>query len=84
MNYDVVWPGGSYDRRVHAHLCKPLIPVWPIQPCFSNVCVPGPALICEMHTESQCGGNRGHCFPEDRLAARAINYKRQGDRQLAS
>lgn len=49
-----------------------------------EVCVPGPALLCDMHTESQCGGNRGHCFPEDRLAARAINYKRQGDRQLAS
>lgn len=45
---------------------------------------PGPALLCERHTESQCGGNRGHCFPEDRLASKAINYKRQGDRRVGS
>lgn len=56
-----------------AHLRKSVITVW------SSL-----ALLCEMHIGSQCGGKRGHCFPEDRLAARAINYKRQGDRQLAS
>lgn len=37
---------------------------------------------CALHAESQWAGNvHGHCFPEDRLAARAINYNRQGDRQ---
>lgn len=40
------------------------------------------SLPCALHAESQWEGNvHGHCFPEDRLAARAINYNRQGDRQ---
>lgn len=40
------------------------------------------SLLCALHAESQWEGNvHGHCFPEDRLAARAINYNRQGDRQ---
>lgn len=34
-----------------------------------------------MRAESQCEGKRGHCFPEGRLAERAINYRRQADRQ---
>lgn len=37
---------------------------------------------CALRAESQWEGNvHGHRFPEDRLAARAINYNRQGDRQ---
>lgn len=40
------------------------------------------SLLCALHLESQWEENvHGHCFPEDRLAARAINYNRQGDRQ---
>lgn len=64
------------------HPRKPSVLHW-FMPA-SEVCAPGPALLCDMHTESQCGGNRGHSFPKDRLAARAINYKRQGDRHQAS
>lgn len=56
-------------------------PVQIPNPCLTD---PAPALLREMRAESQCGGKRGHCFPEGRLAARAINYKRQGDRQLGS
>lgn len=82
MNYD--WLCGRGGGVVFMHTCaNPKSPSDRSSPALA-VCVPGPALICEMHTESQCGGNRDHCFPEDRLAARAINYKRQGDRQLAS
>lgn len=37
---------------------------------------------CALRAESQWEGNvHGHRFPEDRLAARAINYNRQGDRR---
>lgn len=56
-------------------------PVQNPNPCRTD---PAPALLREMRAESQCGGKRGHCFPEGRLAARAINYKRQGDRQLGN
>lgn len=67
---------------INGNLCH-LNPTW-IHVCIRGVRAPGPALLCDMHTESQCGGNRGHSFPKDRLAARAINYKRQGDRHRAS
>lgn len=82
MNYDFD-DGGRGDYTPVQNLNHRLIDSALHQSCVC-VCAPGPALLCEMHTESQCGGNRGHRFPEDRLAARAINYKRQGDRQLAS
>lgn len=45
------------------------------------VCLLQPLCVREMRAESQCEGKRGHCFPEGRLAERAINYRRQADRQ---
>lgn len=47
----------------------------------STVCLLQPLCVREMRAESQCEGKRGHCFPEGRLAERAINYRRQADRQ---
>lgn len=69
-------------RRHHdpSHLCKYNMSVPLLKPSIRGVCVQA-GLLCDIHTESHWGGNRGHHFPEDRLAARAINYKRQGDRQ---
>lgn len=47
----------------------------------STVCLLQPLCVRELRAESQREGKRGHCFPEGRLAERAINYRRQADRQ---
>lgn len=65
--------GGTTIIHTCANLTSPSL----IQPCFWSVC-PG---LCSYVSCTLRANVEVTCFPEDRLAARAINYKRQGARQ---